>query len=66
LDKFQVAAFIFPQDTPRNAKVLAHLTTIRAIEEKSKLNFLWELDDTVENKVETTDNSAWIKDYIKE
>lgn len=66
LDKFQVAAFIFPQDTLRKAKVLDHLTTIRTIEEKSKLNFLWELDDTIENKVETTDNSAWIKAYIKE
>jgi len=66
MDKFQVAAFIFPQDTPKSAKVLAHLTTIRAIEEKSKLNFLWELDDTVETRVETTDDSDWIKDYIKE
>lgn len=65
-DKFQAAAFIFPQDTPRKAKVLDHLTTIRAIEKKTKLNFLWELDDAVENKIETTNNSAWIKDYIKE
>ena len=66
MDKFQVAAFIFPQDTPRNAKVFAHLTTIRAIEEKTKLNFLWELEDSIENTVETTDDSAWIKEYIKE
>ena len=63
---FESAAFIFPQDTPRKDKVLQHLTTIRVIEERSGLNFLWLLEDDLENKVETTDNRAFAEKYFGE
>ncbi|MCU0286289.1 MAG: DNA/RNA non-specific endonuclease [Acidobacteria bacterium] len=63
---FESAAFIFSQDTPRNEKVLPHLTTIRTIEARTGLNFLWLLEDELENKVETTENRAFAERYFKE
>jgi endonuclease G len=63
---FETAAFIFPQETPRRAKVLPHLTTIRTIEEKTGLDFLWMLEDQLENKVETTDNREFAGKYFSE
>jgi endonuclease G len=63
-DKFDAAAFIFPQETPRRAKILTKLTTIREIEKRSGLNFLWMLPDDLENKVETNENRTFAEKYF--
>lgn len=63
---FETAAFIFPQETPRDAKVLSYLTTIRTIEKKTGLDFLWLLEDNLENKVEITLDKAFAGKYFNE
>jgi endonuclease G, mitochondrial len=65
-NRFEVAAFIFPQETGRREKILSKLTTIRTIEQKSNLNFLWMLADDIEADVETNENRAFAEKYFKE
>ena len=48
----KVAVFFFDQKTARSADICDHLTTIDAIETKTGLDFLWQLDDTVEATIE--------------
>lgn len=57
----QTAAFMFPQDTPRNADFRKYLTTIDAVEDATKLNFLWRLDDQLEKTIESRTNEQWVK-----
>jgi endonuclease G len=49
----KVAAFFFDQETARSADICDHLTTIDAIETKTGLEFLWQLNDTVEATIES-------------
>jgi endonuclease G len=58
---FQVMAFIFEQDTPRNSKVINHLVSIDEIEKRSKLNFFWQLPDTDEKALEAEPNAEYAK-----
>lgn len=51
--EIQVAAFFFDQDTPRSANICDHLTTVDEIENKTSLDFFWELDDTLEGEIES-------------
>ena len=53
-DSIKVAGFIFDQDTPRDSDVLNHLCTIDEIEIKSGLNFLRDLPDDLEEKIESS------------
>jgi len=63
---FDTASFIFDQEAKRDEKVLPHLTTIRDIENRTHLNFLWQLDEAIQNKVETQKNQAFAEKYFKE
>ena len=58
-DSIETASFIFDQDTPRNAKVIDHLTTINAVETRTGLNFLRELPDHIEESLESRINQTW-------
>jgi endonuclease G len=53
------AAFIFNQETQKNAKVIDHLVTIDEIESRSHLDFLWELSDAQEDMIEADKNIVW-------
>lgn len=55
-NSLEVAAFIFNQDTPRNDKVIDYLFTINEIEKRSGLDFLRELPDGIEEKIESSNN----------
>ena len=60
------AAFIFDQDTPRRDAVLKHQVTIDEIEQKSGLDFFWELEDNNENSLESKKNTSFAKKYFKD
>ena len=45
--------------TARDAKVLDHLVTIDEVEKRSGLDFLWELPDTQEMRIESQFNMEW-------
>jgi endonuclease G len=60
----QTAAFIFPQETPRNAVISNYLVTIDQVEKLSGLDFLWELRDDLEGKIEGVLNVTWAKEYF--
>lgn len=62
----ELAAFLFDQDTPRRDKVLSHLETVRKIEQASGLDFLWLLDDVIENNLETNKNTSFANKYFSE
>jgi hypothetical protein len=53
------ASFIFDQNTPKTDKVISHLTTINEIEQRSKLDFLWELLDEKEEQIESNMFQTW-------
>ncbi len=57
---FQTAAFILNQDTPQNAELRSYITTIKAIEDRSGLDFLGELSTDQQNSIETIENRDWI------
>ncbi len=52
-NKPEVMAFDVPQTVAGDEPPSQFLTSVRAIEKKSQLDFMWELPDDVENKVET-------------
>jgi len=56
---FQVMAFIFEQDTPRNNRVLEHLTSVKEIERRSKLNFFWMIPREEQEYIEEGINREW-------
>ncbi len=64
-DSFEHAAFVFNQDTPRDSKLSNHVVTIDTIEEKSHLDFFWELDKTVEINLESDDNKSWVVETFR-
>ena len=49
----KVAAFIFGQDTPSGTDICDHLETVRAIEQRSTLDFFHALGTTEQNTIET-------------
>lgn len=61
-NSLEVAAFIFNQDTPKNDKVIDHISTINDIERRSGLDFLRELPDGIEEKIESGNNEEWVKE----
>lgn len=56
----KTASFIFSQDTPRDADLLDHVVTINDIEKHTGLDFLRELDDVLEEKLESTTHLDWV------
>jgi len=63
---FETFAFKMDQNTPRNYDFTKSLTTIEKIEQLTGLDFLWELDDKIEKKIETKDNTKLFKNYLKQ
>ncbi len=61
INSLNAASFIFDQDTPRGDKVINHLCTINEIEKRSKLNFLHELKDDIEEEIEKKRFEEWAK-----
>ncbi|MEE9214035.1 MAG: DNA/RNA non-specific endonuclease [Thermodesulfobacteriota bacterium] len=59
INSLKSASFIFDQDTPRSDKVINHLVTINDIEERSGLDFLHELEDEIEEEVESSKYEEW-------
>jgi endonuclease G len=51
-DFIKAFSFIFDQETGRSEKVIDHLTTVDEVEERSGLDFLRELPDDVEERIE--------------
>ncbi len=57
-------AFIFDQNTPRNAKILSGLVSIDEVERRSNLDFLWMLPKSKEFKIENSIHKQWaIKNF---
>ncbi len=61
---FEHAAFIMDQNSGRKDKVSTKMVTIDAVEQRSGLDLLWELDDATENAVEAKNNSSWISTWV--
>ena len=57
------AAFIMGQDTPRDTNFADHVVTIRQIENRSGLDFLWELPDFEEQAIELTNGLNWVQQW---
>ncbi|MGK7392742.1 MAG: DNA/RNA non-specific endonuclease [Candidatus Cyclobacteriaceae bacterium M2_1C_046] len=57
-------AFIFDQETPRNADLSNHLFTIDEVENRSGLDFLWMLEDRKEDAIEANKNEDWFTDNM--
>jgi endonuclease G len=62
----QSAAFLFPQRARKSTSVLRHLTTIDAIERRTRLDFLRDLPDDVEERIESQQNKSWAKKNFKD
>jgi endonuclease G, mitochondrial len=61
---FQVMAFIFDQNTPRNSDLMRHLVSVNEVEKRSKLNLFWALDDDIENQIETEANLKYAEKVL--
>ena len=59
--ELKVMAFIFPQDTPRSAKYEDYTCSIDDIERRTGLDFLSDLEDSVEDEVEKKKNYCLIR-----
>ena len=60
IGSLKAASFIFDQDTPRNDKVTNHMCTINEVEERSGLDFLWEMEDVIEESIESDKFKKWV------
>ncbi len=61
-DEVLHAAFLLPQNAERNDDFLVYITTINNIESLTGLDFLWEMDDVIEELIESESNDIWIVD----
>ncbi len=64
--QIEVAAFIFDQETPRADKILVHQVTVDEVEERSGLDFMWEMEDGKENTIEGTKNTEFASKFFKD
>jgi len=58
---FEAAAFIMDQESGRKDAIISKLVAINEVEKRSGLDFLWELEDSEEESIESATNSAWAK-----
>lgn len=56
----RAAGFIFDQETPRTADLSTGLVPIRVIEQRARLQLLWQLSSPLQDSLETTLQSDWI------
>jgi len=59
----RVAAFIMGQTTPRTSPLIDHLTTVDAIEQRTHLDFFWQLPDAEESALESVDHASWVQGW---
>jgi endonuclease G len=52
LNSIITAAYIFPQNTPRRGSLSQYMVSIDEVERQSGLDFLWELPDEIEARIE--------------
>ncbi len=64
-DSIKSATFMFDQETPRNDRVIDHLCTIKEIEQKTGLDFLRELPDDLEGKIEADRYQTWAEENFQ-
>jgi endonuclease G len=65
VNSIKCASFIFDQNTPRNDRVIDHLSTINDIEAKTNLDFLRELPDDVEEQIESNTYQTWAEEKFQ-
>jgi len=53
----KAVAFVMDQNTPRNADFTDHIEKIEDVQQRSGLDFFWELPDTIENQLESVAGS---------
>lgn len=58
-DTVRVLAFIIPETVSENAQPTEFTVSVRAIEPKTKLDFMPDLPDTEENRLETGATGMW-------
>lgn len=63
-NSFEHAAFIMDQESGRTDPVLTKLVTIDAVELRSGLDLLWELEDPEETAVESDMNQSWADEWF--
>jgi len=61
-DSIKAAGFIFDQATSKMDKVIDRLCTIDEIETRAGLDFLRELPDEIEEKIESSKYQDWVKE----
>ena len=61
-----IAGFIFDQDTPRSDAILGHLATVDEIEQRSGLDFLWLLEDQLEDALEENIDTTFANAHFTE
>ncbi len=61
----QAASFIFDQETPRSFSVIEALSTINEVERRSGLDFLWQLEDEVEEEIESGRFEEWARGWVE-
>ena len=59
-----VAAFIMEQTTARKSPAIDHLTTVDEVEQRSGLDFFWQLPKADENALESVKNWAWAGSWL--
>ncbi len=64
-NSIRTASFIFDQNTPRNDRVIDHLCTIDDIEARIGLDFLRDLPDDFEDKIENAIDRSWIEAHFQ-
>jgi endonuclease G len=60
----RVAAFIMEQNTARTSPVIDHLETVDTVEQRTGLDFFWELPDVQESALEAADNAPWALTWV--
>lgn len=56
----RVAAFIMEQDTARDSPLQDHAIRVRAVQDRTGLDFFWELPDDVETELENRQDAVWL------
>ena len=60
----RVVAFIMDQGTARDSSLDNHIKTVKEVEDRSGLNFFWELPGDVETELETEKDADFINTWL--
>lgn len=59
-NELRVAALVMMQDTPRDSPLENHVERVRAVENRTRLDFFSELPDAQENELENATDAGWL------